>query len=46
MTLSRGHALGRRGLMPNYSYKVGFVTNLIVIKPIFNVFSPFLGVIG
>jgi hypothetical protein len=38
-----------KGAMPNYSYKVGFITIfgfLIVIKPIFNVFSPFLGVIG
>jgi hypothetical protein len=37
------------GIAPNFNYKVGFITNfwvLIVIKPIFNVFSPFLGVIG
>jgi hypothetical protein len=33
----------------NYSYKVGFLTDfgfLINVNPIFNVFTPFLGVIG
>jgi hypothetical protein len=40
---------GCRGLAPYYNYKVDFITNfwvLIIVNPIFNVFSPFLGVIG
>jgi hypothetical protein len=49
MTLSKGRTLEKRGLMPKFNYKVGFITNfwvLMVIKPIFDGFSPFLGVIG
>jgi hypothetical protein len=49
MTLSRGHALGKRGLMPKSNYKVGFITNfwvLMVIKPIFNGFWELLGSFG
>jgi hypothetical protein len=45
----RGRTHGIRGLCPIFNYKVVFLTNfwvLIVIKPMFNGFSPFLGVIG
>jgi hypothetical protein len=47
--LAKGARTRRRGLAPDFLLKVGFITNfwvLIVIKPIFNGFSPFLGVIG
>ena len=45
----KGAHAQERGLGPIYSYKVGFLTDfgfLINVKPIFNGFYPFLGVIG